>query len=118
MDKDDLIKKLDRAAETLLTEAFPDKQIIGEPAIVDTGKGLDKIKAFDAVRGWMSERSKLVPEDRKSGKGEQLRDKFNRTKTPSRRNRPAEAEHSELETGADGGAGPVPNGSDTVRPEY
>lgn len=109
MDRAELIKKLDEAAETLLAEAFPDKEKAGEPATVDTGKGLDKIKAFDAVRGWMSERSKLVPEDRKSGKGEQLRDKFQRTKTPSRRNRSPEEERDEPEAGPAGNAGPVPN---------
>lgn len=115
MASDDLIAKLDRAAETLIDEAFPASTESGEPAIASVSVALaDKIKAFGAVRDWMSDRKKLVPEDRKSGKGEQLRDKFNRTKAPSRRNRAAEAEHSESKNGAAVTTGPVPSGTDTL----
>lgn len=106
MDKDALLKRLDTAAQTLLNDAFPDNKGDGNPIPVEQQKSLvDKVKAFDAVRGWMSERAKLIPEDRKSGKGERLRNKFRSATAPSRRNRAgaAESDESEIDIGSDAG---------------
>lgn len=108
-----LLDGLDRAAKTLLDSAFPATNESREPAPVDGTTGLgDKIKAFTAVCDWMSARTKLIPEDRKSGKGEQLRSRFHGTKASSRRSRGATEEGNEPPGSTD--SGPAPNGSDTA----
>lgn len=106
MDKDALLKRLDDAAQTLLDDAFPVTGEGREPIPAEQQKGLvDKIKAFDAVRGWMLERSKLSPEVPRSGKGERLRKQFQGTKASSRRGRSGVPESDEPEAGSDSADG-------------
>lgn len=114
MSKETLLTKLDAAAETLIDEAFPASKAGGNPDIIGEQRDLgDKIKAFSAVSSWMSDRAELIPDDRKSGKGEQLRDRFQRSKAPGRRDRSAAPEGNEPEGSAEGGGGLV-SGNDTT----
>lgn len=115
MSKETLLTKLDAAAETLIDEAFPATKDGGNPDIIGEQSDLgDKIKAFSAVSSWMSDRAKLIPDDRKSGKGEQLRDRFQRSKTPSRRDRSAAPEGNEPEGSVQGGDGLFPGNATTT----
>lgn len=80
---DQLISDLDRGAKALLNEVFP---VNAESATEDGAEPLDgqtplpdKIKAFAAVTNYLGERSKLVaPAEVVRGKGERLRDQFQR----------------------------------------
>jgi hypothetical protein len=109
-----LLDRLDQCAETLLDEAFNATTSGGEPADADETaekpRLADKIKAFDSVRDWMSDRQKLIPEEKGKSKGEQLRDQFHRRKASGRRGRKTPEEAANLDDSA-GEPAPIPNGS-------
>jgi hypothetical protein len=93
---DILIDGLDRGAKVLLDAAFPVTSSDTDPPKDGNVPGgiplADQIKAFTAVLNYAGERPKLVaPGERVTGKGERLRDKFQRA-TLGRGNGAAQAE--------------------------
>lgn len=80
---DKLISDLDRGARALLDEVFPSKAESGTEKATEPQDGAtplpDKIKVFAAVTHYLGERSKLVaPAEVVRGKGERIRDQFQR----------------------------------------
>ena len=99
----ELLDLMDKAANSLLEEAFGANPKAGELEPADEQKRLaDKVKAFDAVRNWMTERVKLVPEDRGQGKGEQLRARFHNGRATSSRRTPKSATEEPVIDDSDG----------------
>ena len=105
-----LLDKLDAAAVALLDAAFPDKsKPQGEP---DTEAGppvtvAEKAKALAIAMTWYKERMEFHPPEKTKGRGEQLRERFQRGQKRSARDRrnSAETEGDALETELGGAIG-------------
>jgi hypothetical protein len=75
---DHLLKRLDEAAIKLLDELFPDKPQDGAPAeaVAASPTFVERVKAFESVIRWASQRKELVAATPGESKFERLRGEF------------------------------------------